>query len=222
MFTFTKTTRTTAMRAAAALTLAATLGLAVACGSDDGNGTDAASETKTGDNGEVYNTADLQFATQMIPHHAQAVQMANMTMGRPVDPPVRRLAENIRAAQTPEVQQMVQWLTGWGEDIPETPIDHVNAGHGDDATGDGGMDGMDEFDDMPGMMSVRQMKELEEAKDGEFQDMWLEMMIDHHQGAIEMAQEEQQRGTYRDAVKLAEGIETSQQEEIAEMEDLLA
>ena len=52
--------------------------------------------------------------------------------------------------------------------------------------------------------------------------MWLEMMIDHHQGAIEMAQEEQQRGTYRDAVKLAEGIETSQQEEIAEMEDLLA
>ena len=119
MFDVTHKTRRPRLRGAAALTLVAGLALTAACAGDDGGG-DTASETRTGDNGEVYNEADLQFANQMIPHHAQAVQMANLTMDRPVDPPVRRLADDIRAAQTPEVQQMVEWLTGWGEEIPET------------------------------------------------------------------------------------------------------
>ena len=213
--------RKAVLRSAAALTLAATLGLTAACGSDSGDSNDAASETRTGDNGEVYNGADLDFARQMIPHHAQAVQMANMTMGRPVDPAVRQLAENIRPAQSPEVQQMVEWVTGWGEEIPETPIDHSNAGH--DAVMDGmdGMGDMDEFDEMPGMMSGAEMEELADASDGDFQDMWLRMMIEHHEGAIEMAQEEEDNGRYRDAVKLAEGIESAQKKEIATMEGLL-
>ena len=222
MFHFTHHIRRKAIvRGAAALTLAVALGLTAACGSGSGDSNDAASETKTGDNGETYNRADLQFAQQMIPHHAQAVQMANMTMGRQLDPQVLRLAENIRAAQTPEVQQMVNWLTGWGEEIPETSIDHVNAGHGDGHMGGEGMEGMEELEDMPGMMDARQMKELGDAKGSEFQDMWLAMMMEHHKGAIKMAQAEQEDGSYRDAVKLAESIETAQEKEIAKMEGML-
>ena len=219
MFDVTHKTRRPRLRGAAALTLVAGLALTAACGGDDGG--DTASETRTGDNGEVYNEADLQFANQMIPHHAQAVQMANLTMDRPVDPPVRRLADDIRAAQTPEVQQMVEWLTGWGEEIPETPIDHSNAGHGRENLDGSGMGGMEELEDMPGMMSAKDMQALSDASDGEFQDMWLEMMIEHHEGAVEMAQEEQEQGTYRDAVTLAKGIERGQQKEISAMQDLL-
>jgi uncharacterized protein (DUF305 family) len=219
MFDVTHKTRRTLLRGAAALTLVAGLALTAACGSDDGGET--ATESRTGDNGEVYNTADLQFANQMIPHHAQAVQMANMTMDRPIDAPVRRLADDIRAAQTPEVQQMVEWLTGWGEEIPETPIDHSNAGHGGEHLEGGGMEGMEEYEDMPGMMSAEDMKALADASDGEFQDLWLEMMIEHHEGAVEMAQEQQEQGSYKDAVQLARGIESGQQKEISTMEGLL-
>ena len=78
-----------------------------------------------------------------------------------------------------------------------------------------------ETEDMPGMMSDRQMKELADVKDVELQQMWLQMTIDHHKGAIEMAQEEQDDGRYRDAVELADGIEAAQKREIATMEDLL-
>ena len=83
------------------------------------------------------------------------------------------------------------------------------------------MGGMEELEDMPGMMSAQDMQALADASDGEFQDMWLEMMIEHHEGAVEMAQEEQEQGTYRDAVTLAKGIERGQQKEISAMQDLL-
>jgi uncharacterized protein (DUF305 family) len=84
-------------------------------------------------------------------------------------------------------------------------------------------DNMDDMghDDMPGMMTSEDMDALENASDAEFQDMWLEMMIDHHEGAIEMADTEQEDGQFKDAVDLAGQIIDAQQQEIDTMQSLL-
>jgi uncharacterized protein (DUF305 family) len=191
---------------------ALTLGLALAaCGSDD------AADTDVTVSATEHNDADVSFATDMIQHHAQALAMVDMTVGRDLDPDVTTLAEDIRAAQGPEIELMVDWLNDWNEPVPETVRDHVNAGHGDD--GEMGHEGMD-HGDMPGMMSAEDMDTLEQAPADEFQDMWLGMMIEHHEGAVEMAQEEVGEGRFQDAVELAGDIVESQTSEIEELEAL--
>ena len=197
-----------------ALALAVTL---VACGdssesSDSSNGT--SSDRQTAVNGDVFNEADVAFATAMIPHHAQAIEMVTLTDGRPMDPTVAELANQIRDAQVPEVEAMTDWLTAWGEEIPATSLDHTNAGHDMED-----MQGMDM--DMPGMMSVEEMTALANAPDADFETMWLEMMVEHHQGAIEMARTEQADGANPEAVSLAESIEAAQQTEIDQIQQLL-
>lgn len=204
-------------RIAAALTVLA-LGLALAaCGDDDGkSGGDHASSVHTAPNGEEFNDADMVFATSMIPHHAQAIQMVTLTdTTRTLDPEVKQLAESIRAAQAPEVETMVEWLTAWGKDIPETSNDHVNGGHDM-----GDMPDMADSD-MPGMMSAEQMQQLMDASDADFQDMWLKMMKEHHEGAIEMARTEQAEGAFPDAVEMAKSIIASQQAEIDQIDAML-
>ena len=76
--------------------------------------------------------------------------------------------------------------------------------------------------EMPGMMTDEQMTDLEQAHGADFQTMWLEMMIEHHQGAIEMAAEEEQDGVFGDAVAMAKTIQSSQQDEINLMQGVLA
>ena len=191
----------------------AVAGVALAgCGSDS---TDSPPATTTSANGDVFNAADVTFATNMIPHHAQALQMVELTIGRTLDPDVGALTRAIRDTQAPEIELMTGWLTAWGKPIPETPRDHVNAD--DDAMGGMDMSG----DEMPGMMSDDELAELDAASDAEFGDMWLTMMIAHHQGAIEMARTEQTDGLFQPAIRLAKSIETSQQEEIDHMKRLL-
>jgi uncharacterized protein (DUF305 family) len=192
---------------AALIAMIAGLSLLAACGNDDAS----QPETHTAANGDKFNDADVEFATDMIQHHAQALAMVDLTMGRQLDPEVQQLAEDIREAQGPEIEQMTDWLTDWGQPIPETVRDHSNA-HGD---GEMEMDS-----DMPGMMSAEEMAELEAATGAEFQQMWLEMMIEHHEGAIEMAQTEQSDGKSEPAKKLAENIESAQQAEISTMKGL--
>lgn len=161
--------------------------------------------------GEGFNDADVDFASDMIQHHAQALEMVDLTMGRDLDPEVAALTEEIRAAQAPEIETMADWLEEWDEPVPETSRDHVNA-HGD---------GSEMDTDMPGMMSAEDMAALEEAPEGEFQDMWLEMMIDHHEGAVEMAEGQVENGEDEQAVALAKEIIAAQQAEITAMQDLL-
>jgi len=189
--------------------LAATLALA-ACGGD-AEPADPPDAVRTAVNGDEFNNADVAFATDMIPHHAQALEMVDLTIGRELDPEVAGLAEEIRAAQGPEIEQLVDWLTGWDEQIPETARDHENA------DGDGEMD----MGDMPGMMSADEMTDLEEATGAAFEERWLEMMAEHHAGAIEMARAEQTDGAFAPAVSLAESIADSQEREVAAIEDLL-
>jgi uncharacterized protein (DUF305 family) len=201
-------------RALTALTLATGLLLA-GCGDDD-----AGVETQPGNVRTDHNDADVAFASDMIQHHAQALAMVDMTVGRDLDPEVEQLAETIRAAQAPEIETMTDWLREWGEPIPATVNDHVNA---DD--GDHDMEGMDDDDmgmDMPGMMSEDEMADLDGASEAEFQDMFLSMMIEHHEGAIEMAQDEQEDGEYQPAISLAEQIESAQADEIGLMQALIS
>ena len=198
----------------------AAVGLAVAllvsgCGDSPDNDTGAASEARTATNGDVFNDADVRFAQSMIQHHAQAIQMVLLTRNRLVDDEVEGIANAVRDAQVPEIETMSDWLTAWDEKVPETSLSHSNAGHDMDD-----MSGMAGMDDMPGMMSEDDMTSLEEASDEEFQSMWLAMMIEHHQGAVEMAQVEQGDGLFDPALTLAEDIAATQTEEIALMEDL--
>lgn len=115
-------------------------------------------------------------------------------------------------AQAPEIEQLVGWLTDWGQPVPETMRDHVN--------GRGG--GQLDTDDMPGMTSAKDMSALDDASDAEFQSMWLEMMIQHHEGAIDMAQAEQADGHFEPALELARSIADSQQAEVDTMEKLMS
>ncbi len=183
-----------------------------ACGEEP---TERPSAVRTASNGDVHNGADVQFAGDMIQHHAQALEMVDLTVGRELDPEVADLADRIRAAQAPEVEQMVDWLTAWGEEVPETSLDHANA-HGGGTDEHGGGD-----HEMPGMMSADEMAELEAAPDSAFEQRWLEMMLEHHEGAVEMARAEREDGEFEGAIALAESIETSQQAEIEEIQELL-
>lgn len=189
-------------------TFALMIGLA-ACGDDEPAGN--ASAKQTASNGDVFNGVDVRFATDMIPHHAQAIEMVTLTAGRPIAPDVLEIADAIRATQALEVETMVDWLTAWGEPVPATSLDHSNAGH----------DMGKAHDAMPGMMSEAEMAELASAPDDEFQDLWLEMMIEHHQGAIEMSRAEQSDGEFALTITLAKSIEAAQREEIDRMQLLL-
>jgi uncharacterized protein (DUF305 family) len=201
----------------AAAAVAATLMFGLTACGDDGSTADARAG-QTAPNGDVFNDADVDFATGMIPHHAQALVMVDLTRGRDLSPEVQKLADDIQAAQGPEIEQMVDWLTDWDKPVPETMRDHANA----EDHGMSGHDMGDDSADMPGMMTDEEMDELKAAQGEEFETMWLEMMIEHHKGAIEMAKDEQADGVFEPARKLAESVETSQQAEIDHMNELLA
>lgn len=174
-----------------------------------GGGTDHGTSHSTTD----HNQADVTFATEMLQHHAQALAMVDLTVNRPMDPQFKALATRIRDAQAPEIETMAGWLSDWNERIPETSNDHEHADMGTMPEG---------TEDMPGMMSADEMKSLEAAPDTEFQKMWLEMMVRHHQGAIQMAKTEKSDGKYKPAVDLAESIISSQSKEITEMQGLIS
>ena len=209
-------TTTMRTRALGAVALTLTLGAGLTACGDDTSDTSSKAEVSATE----HNDADVTFASDMITHHAQALSMVDLTLERDLDPEVQALAEDIRDAQGPEIETVADWLTTWGEDVPDTMRDHANAGHdmGDMS------DTMDDMghDDMPGMMTAEDIDELENASDVEFQDMWLEMMVEHHEGAIEMAETEQADGQFKDAVDLAGQIIDAQKQEIDTMNGILA
>jgi uncharacterized protein (DUF305 family) len=155
----------------------------------------------------AFNAADEVFVTGMIPHHEQALSMAEMVLDKEgVDPRVVALAERILAAQQPEIDLMNSWLEAWGVD-PDT----------------GGMEGMEGMDHgSDGMMSDDDMASLEAATGPEASTLFLEQMVQHHAGAIEMAQQELSNGENADALDLAQTIIDAQTAEIDEMQELLS
>ena len=199
--------RTPALLLAAAITVLASTG----CGADDAASPSQA--TSTAPNGEVVDAADVAFATDMIPHHAQALVLVDTTLGRTLDPAIQRVMDGIRGGQTPEIETMSGWLTSWGEPVPETARDHANA-HGD---GDGGA-----MSDMPGMVSDPDLTRLEQAEGPAYEKLLLELMIGHHEGAIEMSRSEIADGTFQPAQDLSQQIIAAQEREITTMKKLLA
>lgn len=186
--------------AATALVVTAALGL-TACANDTDTSPSANNETSS-----QFNDADVAFAQSMIPHHEQAIEMAELAADRAGSDEVRQLAQDIEAAQGPEIAQMKAWLDQWGQEAtPPGGMDHGDMGHGD--TG--------------GMMTEDDMNMLEATNGADFDRMFLEMMIEHHEGAIDMARTELANGENPDAVALAEQIETDQEAEIAKMKGLL-
>jgi uncharacterized protein (DUF305 family) len=148
-----------------------------------------------------FNDADVTFAQMMIPHHQQAVEMAQLAETRAGDAEVKELAAKIKAAQDPEIVMLQGWLAAWGK--AEMPTGE-HAGHG-----------------MSGMMSEDDMNKLEAAKGAAFDKLFSELMISHHNGAIEMARTQQAQGVNPEAKALAKTIETAQQAEVAQMEKVL-
>ncbi|GLZ48253.1 hypothetical protein Acsp06_44380 [Actinomycetospora sp. NBRC 106375] len=149
-----------------------------------------------------HNAADVAFAQGMVPHHQQALVMAAPAAQRAAVPEVRDLATQIGREQGPEIEQMNQMLAAWG--APPPPA--------------GSMGPMP----MHGMMSAEQLQLLGAQSGPAFDRMFLQMMIEHHTGAVQMAQTEQAQGLDRRAVELAGAIVLAQQREIAEMQNLLA
>ncbi|EPD86566.1 hypothetical protein HMPREF1529_00618 [Microbacterium sp. oral taxon 186 str. F0373] len=147
------------------------------------------------------NAADEMFVIMMIPHHEQAVEMSDTILGKDgIDDQVQALAQQIKDAQAPEIELMQSWLTNWGM---SSSGDMSGMGHGD------------------GMMSDGDMAALEAADGAEAARLFLEQMIVHHEGAIEMAQTELDQGANEEVIALAQAILDTQTTEIATMENLL-
>ncbi|MBH0781882.1 DUF305 domain-containing protein [Nocardia bovistercoris] len=214
--------------AAATLAVLATAAVLTGC-SDDSSGQDtssmttgaAATSSSVSPSGSAvagaHNDADVRFAQEMIPHHSQAVEMAQMVPGRSTDQQLVDLAARIQQAQGPEIATMTGWLRAWGVAVSTTSTPAMpGMDHGSRP-----MPGMDQSA-MPGMMTSRQMAQLQGAGGAEFDRMWLTMMIEHHRGAIEMARTEVAQGSNADAKALAQKIADDQQAEITQMQAMLA
>jgi uncharacterized protein (DUF305 family) len=172
-----------------------------ACSSSDNKsatgGTSSAGSTST-PAASAHNQADVTFAQGMIPHHEQhCIQMSDIILGKQgIDPRVVQLANQIKAEQGPEIQQMKSWLSQWGQPTTSSMA--------------------------PGMMSDQDMTALKNAQGVDASKQFLTGMIQEHQAAIAMAQDEIKSGQYPPAVALAHSIVTNHQQEITTMQGILA
>ena len=149
------------------------------------------------------NDADVTFLTGMEPHHEQAVEMSDLVLA--ADPPaaVAAIARKIKSEQAPEIEQMTTMLADLGKPV---------AAHG----GGMGMGGHE------GMMSEADMSALETATGTDAARLYLEGMVEHHQGAIQASEAELADGSYGPARTLATSIARAQSAEIPTMRTLLA
>lgn len=169
-------------------------------------------------------SAEAGFARDMQVHHGQAVEMALLVRDRSDDPEIRLLALDIATAQTQQQGQMFAWLALWGlpqtSDEPEMewlsrPVIDGSAGHD-------GHGGHTPGEPMPGVATFEQMQALQEAEGVEAERLFLELMIAHHQGGVEMAEAVIARSSQPQVTGLAEGMVQLQSKELAYMSELLA
>jgi len=150
-----------------------------------------------------HNAADVTFATDMIPHHRQALTLTGLVDERTDNAAVIALAREITAAQQPEIDQLQAMLRQWDVPVPEE--------HQEDHDGA----------DMAGMVDQATLGRLESLRGSEFDTLWLESMISHHQGAVQMSQTEIADGENAAAKALATNIIAVQQAEIDQMNDMM-
>ncbi|GAA1087247.1 DUF305 domain-containing protein [Tsukamurella strandjordii] len=200
--------RTRTATALTAVALAATV--LSACSSADQNAADASTTAGHGAHSAsssapssavnaAYNDTDVNFATMMYPHHAQAIDMANLVDGKDASADVVALAAEIKGAQQPEMDAFTRLLASWGKPAPKPTMDHA----------------------MDGMMTDAQMDRLKSLRGTDFDREWLTMMIQHHRGAISMADTELASGVNAETRQIATDIKSGQQAEIDRMQKLL-
>jgi len=167
-------------------------------------------------------SVDAGFARDMSRHHLQAVEMANLALDRSTDPEVRRLAFDISATQTNQVGRMQGWLTLWGLPLTSGDVmgwmdDPAMAGHDmshmDDADADGAV--------MPGMATEAELATLRSLSGTEFDVMFLQLMIRHHQGGLDMAEYGAEHAELPAVRGLAHSIAETQTAETTTMEAML-
>ena len=163
----------------------------------------APGETGVVDNPGTYGDAEVEFVTDMVPHHAQALEMAALAPQRASDRRVKALAGRIAAGQAPEIAAMQAWLAQNG--LPKA----------DQGGGHGGHDGM------PGMASEADMARLVAARGAAFDRLFLELMVRHHEGALAMVE---RAGSVANVVvsEMVADTGVTQAAEIGRMRELLA
>ncbi|GAB3180865.1 DUF305 domain-containing protein [Streptomyces incanus] len=150
------------------------------------------------------NSADVSYSRMMIEHHSQALEMTELVPDRAKSTKIVKLAERIAASQQPEIKMMEGWLTTHGKSRKAGGHDH---GH-DHAT-------------MPGMATPGQLKNLRAAEGKAFDQLFLTLMITHHEGAITMATEVKAQGNNIQVEEMADDVVAQQTSEITRMRSLL-
>ncbi|MGK5740856.1 DUF305 domain-containing protein [Micromonospora sp. URMC 103] len=147
----------------------------------------------------THNSMDEWFVRMMIPHHSQALEMAELAPDRAADPSVRAVADRIRASQGPEIGMMRAWLQNRGLSAEVAGHDHGT---------------------MRGMQSPEAMRQLAAARGADFDRLFVQMMTAHHEGAIEMATNLLKVGSDQMLNEFANSVATEQAVEIDRMRDL--
>ncbi|MEU6377096.1 DUF305 domain-containing protein [Streptomyces sp. NPDC046909] len=148
------------------------------------------------------NSADVSYARQMIQHHQQALELTELAPDRAESTQVKKLAERIAAAQGPEITAMESWLKSYGKAVE----DDEGAAH-DHAS-------------MPGMATEAQIEKLRAAKGKAFDQLFLTLMITHHEGAITMATEVKGQGNNIRIEEMADDVVAQQTAEISRMQNM--
>lgn len=159
-----------------------------------------------------YATADVRFAQHMIAHHGQALEMVALVPARANRSDLRTLAARIEVSQRDEIASMQRWLKSRGEEAPDTEAHHghVEAGAPEAA--------------MPGMLSPVEMATLAAANGPEFDRLFLELMIRHHEGALAMVAElfaSPGGGQEPEIFGIASEVDADQRAEIERMRSML-
>jgi uncharacterized protein (DUF305 family) len=158
--------------------------------------------------------ADVHFMSGMIPHHAQAILIANWAATHGASRAVSVLSERIVVAQQDEIDIMQTWLRDRGQKVPPADATHLRMT----------MNGVDHDMLMPGMLTPEELAQLDRARGVEFDRLWLKAMIKHHQGAVSMVDQLlASYGAAQDEIvfKLTSDIYADQTTEIDRMQKIL-
>lgn len=157
-----------------------------------------------------WNHSDIAFMQMMVPHHAQALEMSRLAATRAEDERVKSLARRIQAAQGPEIIAMGAWLAERDIDVPKASEDADSYDHGKHG-----------HTAMAGMLTHEQMDELKASRGRRFDRLFLQGMIAHHQGAVDMAQTTARDGVDVVVAEITADVAVGQSAEIERMRDLL-
>ncbi|SEG66688.1 Uncharacterized conserved protein, DUF305 family [Nonomuraea solani] len=146
------------------------------------------------------NAADVKYVQDMIVHHAQALDMAILAPNRAASAQLKTLADRIKAAQGPEIQYMTTWLREQDQKVPDHHAKHEG---------------------MAGMATPRQMEDLKAASGKAFDKLFLQLMINHHLGAIKMSEQVLGGGSHIKIEELAGDVSVTQSAEIRRMQGML-